>query len=657
MMLKKHLYYLLVLICGLSANAQNYQLMWRFQGNVSADGIGAVQALDTDASGNVYITGFTVGNLDLRGTAASNNGRINSDKRQAYIAKYSPQGQLLWQKTLPTTSFSIPNDIHIDGQAVYVHGVYKGALTIGSKRFSSTNDQANFLCRVDANNGNFIWAQDSQSAPIRSTFGLHHFVGDGRGNLYVYTRSDHLCRFDKDGNATKLNMGQVSWQFRFSTYGLSIDQQGRVHLLGVIPEKDNRSGEGTYTKLDGSSATVKLPFAPGADRSVAYRIILDPQQDRVADFQLMSIKGGGLVSSNGKITAFVDADQNAYFMTYSADKPADGSRFTNCLSKFDPNGKLLWRYDVPGYLESAAIAANGEVMLTYSRWDDVDKAYWVVFVHRLDVGGKRIWNTSFPARNANGSYGWAEFRSSCGTANVFGRFDRTGKHYFLYGEIAAGTINIDFAGGNTSLQAGSGSQSDLFLVKYDTGQKGRTITNNTGSSGNMTADNSGNNARNGNNNTSVNGNNNRAGGGVGLPSFVGCAQGNEVVPADNAAYEQRVLELVNQERRRNGLPALTWSESLAQAARYHAADMATDDYFEHDSYDRVNGRLVKVCDTFERIRRFGHGLAENIAGTSTPEAAMRLWMDSPGHRANILSRNTTLGVGYYQGYWVQVFGR
>jgi len=142
-------------------------------------------------------------------------------------------------------------------------------------------------------------------------------------------------------------------------------------------------------------------------------------------------------------------------------------------------------------------------------------------------------------------------------------------------------------------------------------------------------------------------------------SFQGLPSGNESVPSSNPSFEKEVLELVNTARKQANLPALQWKESLAKAGRYHAADMAADGYFSHDSKDRVNKSLAVVGTPFERIGRFDKsGNAENIAyNQPTPEKVMSDWMNSPGHRANILSKNVrTLGVGYVDGYWVQDFG-
>jgi uncharacterized protein YkwD len=147
--------------------------------------------------------------------------------------------------------------------------------------------------------------------------------------------------------------------------------------------------------------------------------------------------------------------------------------------------------------------------------------------------------------------------------------------------------------------------------------------------------------------------------------FTGC--GGSLVPVQNSQYEARVVELVNAERTSRGIPPLKRISLLDDASRYHARDMADDDYFEHDSYDRVGSNLVYSCFWYTRVTSYYPGwsiLAENIAaGYSSPEQVMSGWMSSPGHRDNILRDSTwEIGVGYFHGgdyshYWVQDFGK
>jgi uncharacterized protein YkwD len=147
-----------------------------------------------------------------------------------------------------------------------------------------------------------------------------------------------------------------------------------------------------------------------------------------------------------------------------------------------------------------------------------------------------------------------------------------------------------------------------------------------------------------------------------------CATGNERYSAFNQKFEDEVLRLTNIERKKRGLKPLHWDQQLAYASRYHAKQMAIENYFDHGSYVRdKRGKLVLICQTFERIEKFANYsyLAENIyAGTINPKDVVDTWMHSSGHRRNILNKNMTkIGVGYYRidnsdykYYWVQDFG-
>lgn len=119
-------------------------------------------------------------------------------------------------------------------------------------------------------------------------------------------------------------------------------------------------------------------------------------------------------------------------------------------------------------------------------------------------------------------------------------------------------------------------------------------------------------------------------------------------------YEQEVIRLVNEIRAENGLKALTYDWELSRVARYKSQDMKDNGYFSHTS---------PVYGTpFQMIKNFGisyRSAGENIAkGYSTPQAVVNGWMNSSGHRANILNANYThIGVGYVASgnYWTQMF--
>jgi len=128
-------------------------------------------------------------------------------------------------------------------------------------------------------------------------------------------------------------------------------------------------------------------------------------------------------------------------------------------------------------------------------------------------------------------------------------------------------------------------------------------------------------------------------------------------------FELEVFRLTNIERVNNGLPALIWHDTLAFAARAHSEDLMLNNITGHTGSDGSN--------VGQRIERAGitnlRTWAENCAyGYTTPEAVVAGWMNSDGHRANILNAIVThLGVGYiqrpqgasarYGTYWTQKF--
>ncbi|GAA2265221.1 hypothetical protein GCM10010145_43190 [Streptomyces ruber] len=131
--------------------------------------------------------------------------------------------------------------------------------------------------------------------------------------------------------------------------------------------------------------------------------------------------------------------------------------------------------------------------------------------------------------------------------------------------------------------------------------------------------------------------------------------------ATPAEMRAAVISLTNAERSRAGCPALQGSPALDTAAQRHAQDMADHDFFGHDGSD--GSTMVS------RAEAAGYtgwrALAENVAaGRPTAADVVRGWMDSPGHRANILDCSLKhIGVGYAYGagttyghYWTQDFG-
>jgi uncharacterized YkwD family protein/spore coat assembly protein SafA len=118
--------------------------------------------------------------------------------------------------------------------------------------------------------------------------------------------------------------------------------------------------------------------------------------------------------------------------------------------------------------------------------------------------------------------------------------------------------------------------------------------------------------------------------------------------------EHQVIQYTNQERQKHGLAPLKPDWQLSRVARYKSTDMMKQGYFSHTS--------PTYGSPFKMMRDFNisyQAAAENIAkGQTTPYAVVKAWMESPGHRANILNgKYTHIGVGYVSegNYWTQLF--
>ena len=126
------------------------------------------------------------------------------------------------------------------------------------------------------------------------------------------------------------------------------------------------------------------------------------------------------------------------------------------------------------------------------------------------------------------------------------------------------------------------------------------------------------------------------------------------VPDAVRSYETEVIRLVNVQRAQNGLAPLAENWELSRVARWKSQDMSSNGYFSHNS--------PTYGTPFQMMRSFGltyRSAGENIAyGQRTPAEVMDAWMNSSGHRANILNSSYThIGVGYCErgNYWTQMF--
>ncbi|MFM2041270.1 MAG: hypothetical protein RLZZ493_1859 [Bacteroidota bacterium] len=139
--------------------------------------------------------------------------------------------------------------------------------------------------------------------------------------------------------------------------------------------------------------------------------------------------------------------------------------------------------------------------------------------------------------------------------------------------------------------------------------------------------------------------------------------GKEEITPQFAEQETKFISYLNTQRVKRKLKPLRINSQLMKAARYHAADMATEGYFNHDTHNIIKGKTVKTMNTFDRVAKFYPGFTncENIAAGSTDYIGVyNQWFNSPGHKENMFNATSDIiGVGCYYDekspfgyYWV-----
>lgn len=141
---------------------------------------------------------------------------------------------------------------------------------------------------------------------------------------------------------------------------------------------------------------------------------------------------------------------------------------------------------------------------------------------------------------------------------------------------------------------------------------------------------------------------------INIPSGTNNSTNTNKVVHTASEYEMKVIDLTNKERAKKGLSALKYDWELSRVARHKSMDMQERKYFSHNSpiygspFDMMKSYMINYKSAGENIAQ----------GYKTPEEVVKGWMNSSGHRANILNKNFThIGVGYVEkgNYWTQQF--
>ncbi|HUF85498.1 MAG TPA: CAP domain-containing protein [Acidimicrobiia bacterium] len=121
--------------------------------------------------------------------------------------------------------------------------------------------------------------------------------------------------------------------------------------------------------------------------------------------------------------------------------------------------------------------------------------------------------------------------------------------------------------------------------------------------------------------------------------FSGQSHSSRQVPLPASGLTREVYDLVNADRAANGLPALTWNAQLGGLAQSWSETMASTGRFEHSDLD-----ATLASPEFDGFRRLGENILVGSCNMTAAEME-QAWMNSPGHRANILGSFNVIGVG------------
>ena len=134
-----------------------------------------------------------------------------------------------------------------------------------------------------------------------------------------------------------------------------------------------------------------------------------------------------------------------------------------------------------------------------------------------------------------------------------------------------------------------------------------------------------------------------------LALMVGCSTSTTTDDTTQLTTEEKIFSLVNEARVGNGLSPLVRVDTLDALALEHSQDMAKAGILSHDGFDAR-------ADSIERLLGSSY-VGENVAvGYESAKAFVDGWLNSPGHRANIMNSSyRRTGVGYYEGYATQIF--
>jgi len=381
----------------------------------------ASNAIAIDATGNIYIAGYTDGNLD---------GEINAGSDDIFLIKYNSAGVRQWTRLIGTVVSESAKGIAIDSSNnIYITGYTAGNL---DGQVSSGNSDI-FLIKYDSS-GNRIWTKLLGSAG--NDFG-QGIVMDSSGAIYVAGYTDGNLDGQVNSGGTDLfiskfdSAGNVQWTRLLGTatsddaYGIALDSAGNVYATGqTVGDLDGNINAGSYdifiTKYDssGSKQWTRLAGTSAEDRGRA-----------------ITVDGSGNIYITGETYGNLDGLANS-----------GGADIF--LMKFDSAGNKVWT-KLLGTLDAdvgSCIArdSSNDIYISGRTMGDLDGnaniGNYDIFLTKYDSSGNKAWTKTIGTNVVDYSYGVAT----------------NGDFVYLTGVTDGDLDGNSNAGGH-----------DIFILKYD----------------------------------------------------------------------------------------------------------------------------------------------------------------------------------------------
>ena len=350
-----------------------------------------VWAMTVDSDGNVYLAGRSNGSLE---------GASHAGDYDAWIAKYTSDGELLWLEQFGTELEDRAWEIVVDDSFIYVTGRTEGDLA-----GESAGGLDIFLAKYDLD-GNLIWIEQFGTA---GTDGSNGLSVDAAGNIYVIGLSDGLTPagdvdiyvsiFDADGALISTSSYGIAGQDD-RVYKGFVDQSGNIYATGdiLVSAGDGGAAEGNITEAfvskqdeNGNLVWYQEISTPGIDRS--FRVEVDADENVYVVGYTNGVLEGASAGFSDAFVAKYDPDGNliwidqfgtplndfGYGLTIYDDQiyVAGTSQFVSpdlssqtavsWVASYDPNGNVDWIYEIDteynDFLRDLAVDGDGNLYL------------------------------------------------------------------------------------------------------------------------------------------------------------------------------------------------------------------------------------------------------------------------------------------------------